>query len=84
MRTASTGTIHGEPGIICVASSIPGYFAIRFMPAPAPMAGERSGHAIVDGRARKASGFAKPRDEWNVLLRDNHPGYIRVQTQLIQ
>jgi DNA invertase Pin-like site-specific DNA recombinase len=31
---------------------------------------------IVDGRARKVSGFAKPRDEWNVLLRDNHFGYI--------
>jgi DNA invertase Pin-like site-specific DNA recombinase len=31
---------------------------------------------IVDGRARKVSGFAKPREEWNVLLRDNHPGYI--------
>jgi hypothetical protein len=28
-------------------------------------------------RARsQTSGFAKPRDEWNVLLRDNHPGYI--------
>jgi DNA invertase Pin-like site-specific DNA recombinase len=25
---------------------------------------------IVDGRARKVSGFAKPRDEWNVLLRE--------------
>jgi DNA invertase Pin-like site-specific DNA recombinase len=23
-----------------------------------------------------AYGFAKPRDEWNVLLRDSHPGYI--------
>ena len=34
---------------------------------------------IVDGRARKASGFEKPRDEWNVLLRDNHPGYISWQ-----
>jgi DNA invertase Pin-like site-specific DNA recombinase len=34
---------------------------------------------IVDGRARKVSGFAKPRDEWNVLLRDNHPGYISWQ-----
>jgi hypothetical protein len=34
---------------------------------------------IVDGRARKTSGFAKPRDEWNVLLRDNHPGYISWQ-----
>ena len=32
---------------------------------------------IVDGRARKVSGFDKPRDEWNVLLRDNHPGYIK-------
>ena len=31
---------------------------------------------IVDGRARKASGVAKPRDEWNVLLHNNHPGYI--------
>ena len=27
---------------------------------------------IVDGRARKVSGFGKPREEWNVLLRDNH------------
>jgi DNA invertase Pin-like site-specific DNA recombinase len=31
---------------------------------------------IVDGRARKVSGFDKPREEWNVLLRDNHRGYI--------
>jgi hypothetical protein len=29
---------------------------------------------IVDGRARKLRGFDKPREEWNVLLRDNHPG----------
>jgi DNA invertase Pin-like site-specific DNA recombinase len=34
---------------------------------------------VVDGRARKVSGFNKPRDEWNVLLRDNHPGYISWQ-----
>ena len=34
---------------------------------------------IVDGRARKVSGFRKPREEWNVLLRDNHAGYIRWQ-----
>jgi DNA invertase Pin-like site-specific DNA recombinase len=34
---------------------------------------------IVDGRARKVSGFAKPRDEWNALLHDNHPGYISWQ-----
>jgi DNA invertase Pin-like site-specific DNA recombinase len=30
---------------------------------------------VVDGRARKVSGFNKARDERNVLLRDNHPGY---------
>lgn len=34
---------------------------------------------IVEGRARKASGIRKPRDEWHVLLRDNHPGYISWQ-----
>ena len=31
---------------------------------------------VVDGRARKTEGHAKPRTEWNVLLRDHHPGYI--------
>lgn len=31
---------------------------------------------IVDGRARKTDGHAKPRSEWSVLLRDHHPGYI--------
>ncbi len=31
---------------------------------------------IVDGRARKVSGFDKPQGEWSVLLRDNHAGYI--------
>ncbi|QND62008.1 recombinase family protein [Mesorhizobium huakuii] len=31
---------------------------------------------IIDGRARKANGLRKPRDEWSVLLRDNHQGYI--------
>jgi DNA invertase Pin-like site-specific DNA recombinase len=34
---------------------------------------------IIDGRARKVSGFDKPLEEWNVLLRDNHPGYISWQ-----
>ena len=34
---------------------------------------------IVDGRARKVSGFDKPREAWNVLLRDNHAGYISWQ-----
>ena len=34
---------------------------------------------IVDGRARKVSGIKKHRDEWHVLLRDNHPGYISWQ-----
>jgi hypothetical protein len=36
--------------------------------------GQRS--EIVDGRARKTDGHAKPRSEWSVLLRDHHPGYI--------
>jgi hypothetical protein len=34
---------------------------------------------IVDGRARKTGGFDKPREKWNVLLRDAHPGYISWQ-----
>lgn len=36
--------------------------------------GQRS--HIVDGRARKTNGHAKPMSEWNVLLRDHHSGYI--------
>lgn len=36
--------------------------------------GQRS--HIVDGRARKTNGHAKPMAQWNVLLRDHHPGYI--------
>jgi Recombinase/Recombinase zinc beta ribbon domain len=31
---------------------------------------------IVDGRARKTTGHSKEMPEWNVLLRDHHPGYI--------
>jgi len=31
---------------------------------------------VVDGRARKVSGFDKPMEEWNVLIKDNHLGYI--------
>lgn len=34
---------------------------------------------ITDGRARKINGLAKPREEWSVLLHDNHPGYISWQ-----
>ena len=34
---------------------------------------------IVEGRARKTNGVRKPREEWNVLLRDNHPAYISWQ-----
>ncbi len=34
---------------------------------------------IVDGRARKTNGIRRPREEWNVLLRDNHPAYISWQ-----
>jgi DNA invertase Pin-like site-specific DNA recombinase len=31
---------------------------------------------IIDGRARKTYGHGKPRDEWDVLLKDHHEGYI--------
>lgn len=31
---------------------------------------------IVDGRARKTTGHRKAIDQWNVLLRDHHTGYI--------
>jgi DNA invertase Pin-like site-specific DNA recombinase len=34
---------------------------------------------IVDGRAHKTNGMRKPREGWNVLLRDNHPAYISWQ-----
>ncbi|WP_404386337.1 recombinase family protein [Caenispirillum salinarum] len=32
--------------------------------------------AIVDGRARKSYGHGKPPEEWEVLIRDHHEGYI--------
>ena len=32
--------------------------------------------AIVDGRARKSYGHGKPLDEWEVMLKDHHEGYI--------
>ena len=31
---------------------------------------------IEGGRARRTAGHVKPRDQWIVLLRDHHPGYI--------
>jgi len=31
---------------------------------------------VIDGRARKTTGHSKQMGEWNVLLRDHHPGYI--------
>jgi DNA invertase Pin-like site-specific DNA recombinase len=31
---------------------------------------------IVEGRAHKVNGIRKPEQEWSVLLRDHHPGYI--------
>jgi DNA invertase Pin-like site-specific DNA recombinase len=31
---------------------------------------------IVEGRARKTEGHAKPLSEWTVLIQDHHPGYI--------
>lgn len=32
--------------------------------------------AIVDGRARKSYGHGKPRETWEVVLKDHHEGYI--------
>lgn len=34
---------------------------------------------ITDGRARKINGLAKPMNDWSVLLRDHHNGYITWQ-----
>lgn len=31
---------------------------------------------VEDGRARKTDGHRKPLQDWTVLLRDHHPGYI--------
>jgi DNA invertase Pin-like site-specific DNA recombinase len=31
---------------------------------------------VVGGHARRSSGHRKPRQEWRVLIRDHHPGYI--------
>lgn len=31
---------------------------------------------VVDGRARKTSGHRRPMSSWNVLLKENHAGYI--------
>lgn len=31
---------------------------------------------IVGGHARRSSGHRKPRQEWKVLIRDHHPGYL--------
>jgi len=31
---------------------------------------------VVEGRARKTIGHAKPVEHWTVLIRDHHPGYI--------
>ena len=46
------------------------------MRAPMPTAKARSAPAIVDGRARKSYGHGKPLEEWEVLLKDHHDGYI--------
>ncbi|MGO9519351.1 MAG: recombinase family protein [Candidatus Korobacteraceae bacterium] len=32
--------------------------------------------AVVDGRAKKTVGHHKSRQDWTVLLRDHHPGYV--------
>jgi DNA invertase Pin-like site-specific DNA recombinase len=32
--------------------------------------------SVVDGRARRTNGHRKPIEQWNVLIRDHHEGYI--------
>lgn len=36
----------------------------------------RTKTTLVEGRARKQTGFAVPQAEWQVVLHDHHPGYI--------
>ena len=36
----------------------------------------RTRSVVVEGRSRKTRGHAVPRAEWEVLIRDHHPGYI--------
>ena len=31
---------------------------------------------VVDGRARRRSGYRRPRSQWMVLISDHHPGYL--------
>src|SRR5437016_71414 len=31
---------------------------------------------LIDGRARKSYGHGKPFDQWEVMIKDHHPGYI--------
>jgi len=39
--------------------------------------GRTTQRTIIEGdRARKSIGHKRPQDQWSVLLRDNHPGYI--------
>jgi len=37
---------------------------------------------IVDGRARKTDGHEVPQNQWTVLIKDHHPGYINWETYM--
>jgi hypothetical protein len=37
---------------------------------------------IVDGRARKTDGHEVPREQWEVVIQNHHPGYIDWETYL--
>ena len=52
---------------------------IRSMLAPMRSAGGRSGHGSSTGAPARSAGSRSREKEWNVLLRDNHPGYISWQ-----
>jgi DNA invertase Pin-like site-specific DNA recombinase len=42
----------------------------------------RTRTVIVDGRARKTQGHAVPREQWEVVIKDHHEGYIDWETFL--
>jgi DNA invertase Pin-like site-specific DNA recombinase len=39
---------------------------------------------IMEGHARRSSGHRKPRQEWKVLIRDHHSGYISWEDQKLR
>jgi len=71
-----------------VVWKLPGYPRIRAILKNPVYAGAfvhgrtRTKTVVVDGRARKSAGHDMPRDQWEVLIQDHHPGYISWQHYL--